>query len=418
VTLFEPAPGDRRVQQPCLVPGCDGTMTFDDSHMPAYGTWVCDRERSHNELLPVEWRPPPKTKPCTVGGCTGQMRFSQPHLACWTCNLADHEEWEWGFVWRPSRAERRTDHRGRALLRHKPRPPVLYLELPCYGCGGTFTVDTVDGRIDADWSVWRCPSCGHGGPTRADAEAFLSAIYENYAGAPDEEPQVSLHTPFRIDRGLYFEQEALLIPWDTLLDPSTVPGQPDIRRNESGRRFQWKNRRVLGLAGDALVIDSTEATAQFARELTSGYGSSLTHFMLTTPVAAPDGTLLPERRPNAEAVGQLKAFMRRIHDHFARSFGPASGSLAACCLGLPLVYWRIALPQRTVYLSCHPAGELEVFVDVALDPVLCSPEEMLPFVAWDFEDPRIPQGIRAAHRRFAAYELDRRERWWSRRPLE
>ena len=178
-----------RVQQPCLVPGCDGTMTFDDSDMPAYGTWVCDRDSNHNELLPVKASVPPKTKPCSVGGCRGRMTCGFHHFrACWICNLADHEEWEWSFVWRPTRPERRPaltrrEHRGRVLLRMKPWPPLLYLELPCYGCGQTFTVDTVDGRIREDWRVWRCPSCGDEGPTRSDAEAFLLSTYEHYVDA-------------------------------------------------------------------------------------------------------------------------------------------------------------------------------------------------------------------------------------------
>ena len=60
-----------RVTKPCDVTGCDGTMAFDDTEWPAYGTWVCDRDSGHRELLHGEWRP--SVKACTFAGCEGVM---------------------------------------------------------------------------------------------------------------------------------------------------------------------------------------------------------------------------------------------------------------------------------------------------------------------------------------------------------
>ena len=32
-----------RVTKPCIVAGCDGTMGFDYTEWPSYGTWICRR---------------------------------------------------------------------------------------------------------------------------------------------------------------------------------------------------------------------------------------------------------------------------------------------------------------------------------------------------------------------------------------
>jgi hypothetical protein len=281
-----------------------------------------------------------------------------------------------------------------------PRPRWLFRRL---GLGDTDAVAPAPGSKPLD-STKRCSVSGCDGaiPFRVLAER-----------------------PFRLDEGLYFDNEDLLIAWGTALESAALPGEPEIvRHDEMGCRFDWRRRRVLGLVGDVAVFDLSGATAPFIvneKDILSHFGSNLGQFQVSIPVTAPDGRLLPERRENAEAIGQLRAFMKRLHDHLSQSLGAASSSTPGVFFGLPSIHWQVMVGNRPVHLSCRPAGELEVWVEVALHLESSSPELdgqeplVMPFVAWDLDDMRMPQQMRAEMQRFAAYELDRREGMWGRR---
>jgi hypothetical protein len=72
-------------------------MAFDDREWPTYGTWVCDRDSGHRELLYGEWRPE-VVKPCTFPGCKGVMTLNDlhgPFILKWHCEVTlDHLEIE------------------------------------------------------------------------------------------------------------------------------------------------------------------------------------------------------------------------------------------------------------------------------------------------------------------------------------
>ena len=173
------------VQKRCIVPLCDGTMRFDDSEMPSYVIWACDRQPGHREVLPAHWKAAPEVKPCSVTGCRGRMTFFTSHRRSWECDLdREHIEYQWSFAWLNSPRTGGTEY-SRAVLRTMSAVPTAYLDLLCYGCGERFRVDPVESRIFQGLPIG-CRACGREGPLRADAEAHLGSLVDLYGADNDE----------------------------------------------------------------------------------------------------------------------------------------------------------------------------------------------------------------------------------------
>ena len=154
-----------RATKPCEVTGCAGTMAFDDTEWPSYGTWVCDRDSGHRELVYGQWRPT-QVKACTFAGCKGVMTLNDhlgPWLVRWFCEVnSDHFELETrGKIYRPSREEDML--RLRADMSHQAidyEPPVKSCTVA--DCNGTMffhdRMNTATGPpLELPWyATWVC----------------------------------------------------------------------------------------------------------------------------------------------------------------------------------------------------------------------------------------------------------------------
>jgi hypothetical protein len=114
-------------------------MAFDDTEWPSYGTWVCDRDSGHRELVYGQWRPT-QVKACTFAGCKGVMTLNDhgPWLRRWFCEVNwDHFELETrGKIYRPSREEDMLRLRADMSRRFiDDEPPVKSCTVA--GCNGT-----------------------------------------------------------------------------------------------------------------------------------------------------------------------------------------------------------------------------------------------------------------------------------------
>jgi hypothetical protein len=211
--------------------------------------------------------------------------------------------------------------------------------------------------------------------------------------------------PFRTDDGLFLEDTDLLIPWGAPLEPESTPGNPEVLENEHAWTFVWRSRQALGgLRGDVVASREKGPSATL-------YPSGLPtlHWFLFVADLTTNGGASMEA---AEVVEQLRRSLKRIHDILEGSVGPASWSYPGYTLGLPSIKWERAARSNgdLMHFSCAPVGDRSMSITVAhwstQYPELRSEAERrqsewarsdarVPFVAWETDDPRIPESLRA-----------------------
>ena len=206
--------------------------------------------------------------------------------------------------------------------------------------------------------------------------------------------------PYRTDEGLYLEDEGVLIPWGTPLDPTRPPVGAEVERN---RVFRWNARHALGgLFGDLFAVLWDDEAVGFPRSLRA------LHF-LSMNLAV-------------DAHATSRVLLERLHDQFTDALGPASFSYPCYDSGLPFICWM----TDNLHYCCH-AGLKEVCIHlqhVPTEPAQLRAEwdrkqreyqlqdARVPFVAWDHQDPRFSEEARRRHQQLVEHEARLRADEW------
>jgi hypothetical protein len=231
-----------------------------------------------------------------------------------------------------------------------------------------------------------------------------------------------IHPPYRIGEGLFLEDEQLLIPWGTPLEQMELAGMPEVIERDEIRLFVWKNRRALGgLTGNLCAYRTSR---RFGTTIYPAGLPTLHWFSMEVP--PPEGEPEASERSAAAICRRLRESLKRIHNHLENCLGPASWSYAAYRLGLPSITWeRLETTHGLFRYTCRPVGDHSVSITVAHwtsdYPELRAEAERahadwartdarVPFVAWDPDDPRIPQGLRSWRVSWAHHEIAELER--------
>jgi hypothetical protein len=211
--------------------------------------------------------------------------------------------------------------------------------------------------------------------------------------------------PFRTDDGLFLEDKSLLIPWGTPLEPESTPGGPDVLESEDAWTFVWRSRKAMGgLTGDVLA---SRGKCPSATVYPSGL-PTLHRFLFVAHLST-SGECSMEA---AEVVEQLRSFLKRIHDILEGCIGAASWSYPGYALGLPSITWERGARTNgdQIHFSCAPADDRSLSITVThwttqyrelrseaerLRGHWARSDARVPFVAWEANDPRIPERLRA-----------------------
>jgi hypothetical protein len=236
-----------------------------------------------------------------------------------------------------------------------------------------------------------------------------------------------IQPPYRTGEGLFLEDEHLLIPWGTPLERMQLAGTPEVIEGADMRLFLWKNRRALGgLTGD---LCACRPNRRFGTTIYPGGLPTLHWFLMEVPHTE-EGPEVSDRSAAAICL-RLRQFLQRVHKDLEQCLGPASWSYAAYRLGLPWITWeRLETTHGLFSFSCGPVGDDSVHITVANwtseYPELRAEAERahahwartdarVPFVAWDPDDPRIPERLRNWRVSWAHHEIAELERRLRRR---
>lgn len=229
----------------------------------------------------------------------------------------------------------------------------------------------------------------------------------------------NLQLPFRTAEGLFLEREDLLIPWGTPLNESTL-GAPEVLENEEGWVFVWRSRFAMGgLMGDVVASRHKHSSA---RMFPHGLPTLHSILMLASVVALDD---VPTDA--IELVARLRQQLKRNHDVLEGAIGPASCSYPGYHLGLPSIRWEGAVDPNgdPMHFSCAIAGNRDLSVSVshwtdqypALRPdaeelhrLWARTDARVPFIAWEPDDPRIPEGLRRWRVGYARHQVAQLQR--------
>jgi hypothetical protein len=225
--------------------------------------------------------------------------------------------------------------------------------------------------------------------------------------------------PFRLSDGLYFEDEPLLIPWGTPLNPATLPGAPDVVSDDDVRLLMWRDRLAFGgLRGDvsAMWIRRRLAVTPFPANTSGLHWACLD--VATRGWAADE---LP--RTIEQACEDSRTALSAIYAHLAMALGPAAWSYPGACLNLPSIHWDAVTCGETAFrVSCSVEryGELVAIVvehwsndfpEVRAEAERAHAQwartdTRVPFVAWNMDDERIPARLKAWRRACFARDLE------------
>ena len=215
-----------------------------------------------------------------------------------------------------------------------------------------------------------------------------------------------IHPPYRTGEGLFLEDAQVLIPWGTPLDQADVPGGPETLQSDHGDLFEWRNRQALGgLRGH---LSAFRQMRPLGTTIFPGGLPTLEWFSMD--VASCDDGTETAHRSAAAICGRLRDSLRRIYDRLESTLGPATWSYAGYRLGLPSITWeRLETTHGLLSYSCAPAADGRIDISVAhwttdypelraeaerAHALWARSDARVPFVAWDVDDPRLPQDMR------------------------
>jgi hypothetical protein len=226
-----------------------------------------------------------------------------------------------------------------------------------------------------------------------------------------------MRLPFGIRDGLFLESDDLLIPWGTLLDPEGTPGKPEVLAGNDGWTFVWRSRRALG--GLAAEVTARRDRCPSAQSYPSGL-PTLEWFLIRAPLSQSGS--IPTHV--TETVAQLRRFLTSIYDALETAIGPASWSYPGYALGLPSIAWEDISDENgnVLEFACAPTADLSVSVSVGrrttehpefraeaerLRRQWAQSDARVPFVAWNADDPRIPEKLRAWRIAWSQHQIAR-----------
>lgn len=173
-------------------------------------------------------------------------------------------------------------------------------------------------------------------------------------GAPGE-------LPWKLDRGLYLEDCALLLPWGIPFEELRALGGAEVLERETSAHLSWRAHRALGglpVHAHACRIHEEPNPRAYHIHLPELHWIAL--------------DLLEVHADPAAAHRQL----RRLHDHLAAALGPATFSYPRYSRKLPGIFWERpplligAGPQYgatnlRVTIAHTPAGYAELRAEAA-----------------------------------------------------
>jgi hypothetical protein len=140
-----------------------------------------------------------------------------------------------------------------------------------------------------------------------------------------KESAPTVQSPWKLDRGVYFEDVGLLVSWGTPFDELEGLGAPEVQRQARSVRVCWSGRRLLG---------GLEGTVSACRILEPPNPRA---FHIYLPDLHWFSVRLSEHREDPAAAQRQ---LRRIHDRVVSAIGPATFSYPDYSRKLPGVFWE------------------------------------------------------------------------------